>query len=237
MAELQRIQAVQENSEESQEVQQVRGFGSNQERQKQMRLNLIRVQANSFEQQGLRAGVLEKGLTAFRTAFHNGETESMIFTIIDFELHSSKKRLWVINLETGVLIHNEKVTHGANSDRNADGFVDSASALSNRDESHQSNIGLLKTAETYHSSKFNGTSLRMDGLEDGFNDNARDRAIVMHPAAYADRSDGQALGRSWGCPALDPDVSGEVIETIKNGTLIFQYYPDEKWLETSGYLK
>jgi hypothetical protein len=73
-------------------------------------------------------------------------------------------------------------------------------------------------------------------LEDGFNDNARDRAIVMHPAAYADRKDGEVLGRSWGCPALDPDVSGEVIETIKNGTLIFQYYPDAKWLETSGYL-
>ena len=78
--------------------------------------------------------------------------------------------------------------------------------------------------------------MRMDGLEPGFNDNARDRAIVMHPAGYANREEGQKMGRSWGCPALDPDVSGDIIETIKDGTLIFQYYPDDKWLTESQYL-
>ena len=78
--------------------------------------------------------------------------------------------------------------------------------------------------------------MRMDGLEKGFNDSARRRAIVMHPAAYADDKEGQKMGRSHGCPALDPDVSGEVIKTIKNGTLIFQYYPDPTWLEQSTYL-
>ena len=199
-------------------------------------LKKIQVEEDNFEKQGLRREVLKLGLKALQIAHKNGDTDSMILTIIDFELSSSKKRLWVINLETKELLHHESVTHGKNSDKNSDGRVDGEDALSNQEGSLKSSIGLFKTAETYYSSKFKGTSLRMDGLEDGFNDNARDRAIVMHPAAYADRKDGEVLGRSWGCPALDPDVSGEVIETIKNGTLIFQYYPDAKWLETSGYL-
>jgi hypothetical protein len=58
----------------------------------------------------------------------------------------------------------------------------------------------------------------------------------MHPASYADVKPGQKTGRSQGCPALDPDVSGDVIKTIKNGTLIFQYYPDPNWMKQSKYL-
>jgi hypothetical protein len=179
--------------------------------------------------------VLTKALTAYRAARRDGKTTSPIFTVIDFELPSTMKRMWVMNIETGVLLHHEQVSHGKNSDRDNDGQVD-PDGLSNTDMSKQSNIGLLKTAETYHSNKFNGTSMRMDGLEPGFNDNARDRAIVMHPAGYANREEGQKMGRSWGCPALDPDVSGDIIETIKDGTLIFQYYPDDKWLKESQYL-
>jgi hypothetical protein len=214
--------------------QQSRGFGSNQERASTLS-SRSRLQPNAFQREGLRPAVLTKALTAYRAARRDGKTTSPIFTVIDFELPSTMKRMWVMNIETGALLHHEQVTHGTNSDRDNDGRVDPG-GLSNTNMSKQSNIGLLKTAETYHSSKFNGTSMRMDGLEPGFNDNARDRAIVMHPASYADREEGQKMGRSWGCPALDPDVSGDIIETIKDGTLIFQYYPDEKWLEESQYL-
>lgn len=212
-------------------------FGSNEARQQQMLLNQITVSSSAFEDQGLRAEVFEKGLQAFKAAVSNGDTRSLIFTIIDFELPSTQKRLWVIDLQAGKLLHNEQVTHGRGSDKNHDGKVDGAGAFSNNDGSYQSNIGLLRTAETYHSSKFNGTAMRMDGLEKGFNDHARDRAIVMHPADYANRSEGQIMGRSQGCPALDPDVSGKVIQTIKGGTLIFQYYPDPNWLSKSKYLQ
>ena len=208
---------------------------SNQARLTRMRRETVRVRPSAFIRQGLRAEVLEKALQAYKTASSNGETDSSTFTIIDFELPSTQKRLWVIDVTTGELLHHEQVTHGVNSDKNNDGYVDKG-GLNNKNKSRQSNIGLLKTAETYHSSKFDGTSLRMDGLEDGFNDNARDRAIVMHPADYADVRPGQKTGRSWGCPALDPDVSGDVIKTIKNGTLIFQYYPDPNWLNKSKYL-
>jgi hypothetical protein len=98
-------------------------------------------------------------------------------------------------------------------------------------------VGLLRTAEIYHGS--HGESMRLDGLEDGFNDNARERAIVMHSASYATdafRARHGKMGRSQGCPALDPDVSGDIIQTIHGGTLIFGYYPDPQWLARSQYL-
>ena len=214
-------------------------FGSNQAiiaKMNQSKGESVQIKSDAFEKEGLRKEVLEKGLKAYQTALDNEETESSIFTIIDFELPSSEKRLWVMDVQSGKLLHHEQVTHGKNSDKDHDGYVDKE-GLSNTSESKQSNIGLLKTAETYQSTKFNGTSMRMDGLEDGFNDNARDRNIVMHPASYADNKEGQTMGRSHGCPALDPDVSGDIIETIKNGTLMFQYYPDPNWLKNSEYLK
>ena len=108
--------------------------------------------------------------------------------------------------------------------------------LSNRNKSKKFSIGVFLTAETYYSKRFNGTSLRLDGLEEGFNDNARSRAIVMHPAHYADVKEGQRAGLSWGCPAIDPDVSDALIETIHGGSLLLQYYPDEPWLKESEFI-
>ena len=228
-----------EDSSNQQQPTSQNDFGSNQDiiaKMNQSEGESVKIKSDAFEKEGLRKEVLEKGLKAYQTAFDNEEAESPIFTIIDFELPSSEKRLWVMDVQSGKLLHHEQVTHGKNSDKDHDGHVDKG-GLSNTSESKQSNIGLLKTAETYQSTKFNGTSMRMDGLEDGFNDNARDRAIVMHPASYADNKEGQTMGRSHGCPALDPDVSGDIIKTIKNGTLMFQYYPDPDWLKNSEYLK
>lgn len=197
-------------------------------------LEEINVNAGSFERQGLRSGVFSKALTAFEAAWRNGDTERLIFTVIDYELHSSEKRMWVIDLGTGDLLFHEHVTHGNGSDRNHDGR---AERMSNVNGSNASNVGLVRTAETYHGR--HGESLRLDGLEDGFNDNARSRAIVIHSASYADDSfldrHGK-MGRSQGCPALDPDVAGEIIQTIKGGSLVFGYYPDPAWLERSEYL-
>lgn len=196
----------------------------------------ISIEANDFVKEGLREEVLDKALQAVEIAQKNKKINSKFLTVIDFELSSKKKRLWVINLETGKLLFHEQVTHGKNTDLNQDGMVDK-NGFSNKDGSKKSSIGVFRTAETYHSRKFNGTALKMDGLEKGFNDNARKRSIVMHPAKYADVSEGTKMGRSWGCPALDPDISESLISTIKGGSMIFQYYPDPKWLKESAFLK
>ena len=193
-----------------------------------------RVNPAAFERSGLRPGVFAKALDAFQVAWARGDTKRTEFTIIDYELPSDKKRMWVIDLATGKLLFHERVAHGRGSDTDNDGRVD---RMGNTPEGGTSNVGLLKTAETYQGK--HGLSLRLDGLERGFNDNARRRAVVVHSADYVDEKvvagQGRA-GRSLGCPALDPDVNGDVIRTIKGGALIFGYWPDPDWLKKSRYL-
>lgn len=185
----------------------------------------------AFADRGLRPEVLELALRAFETAWKRGDTRKKVITVIDYSMPSSQKRLWVIDLDSNELLFHEYVAHGSGSGG------DSASQFSNRDGSHQSNIGLMKTAETYHGK--HGYSLKLDGLERGWNGNARDRSIVIHAADYVSeafiRSNGR-LGRSWGCPALRSAISRQLIDTIKGGSLVFGYYPDSKWLGGSSYL-
>lgn len=192
------------------------------------------ISPSQFERTGLRPGVFAKALDAFSRAFAEGKSDSMVVTVIDYELPSNEKRFWVIDLESKRLLFHTHTSHGSGSDRNHDGRADK---MSNVNGSGTSNVGLLKTAETYHGK--HGYSLRLDGQERGFNHNARSRAVVVHSASYVDddyiRRNGKA-GRSLGCPALDPDISGQIIDTIKGGKLMFAYYPDQRWLRESRYL-
>ena len=189
------------------------------------------LQPDAFVAQGLSEAVLAQALTAYETAWKRGDTRKQIITVIDYSMPSSEKRLWVIDLANNTVVMNLHVAHGQGSGGNT------PTQFSNTDSSHQSNVGLLKTAETY--SGKHGYSLRLDGLEPGFNDNARPRAIVIHGADYAtqDFVDRHGrLGRSWGCPAVDGAVSRRLIDAIKGGSLVFGYYPKADWLERSRYL-
>lgn len=154
--------------------------------------------------------------------------EKPLLTIIDFSLPSTEKRLWVIDVEKKEILLNTVVSHG----RNSGDLM--ANRFSNTPESFQSSLGFYKTAETYHGK--HGYSLRLDGLEKGFNDLARSRAIVIHGADYAREEFAKAtgrLGRSLGCPALPPELSAKVIDLIKDGSLIFIYGKDSNYLNQS----
>lgn len=157
---------------------------------------------------------------------------SQILTVIDFSLPSTAKRLWVIDPVKGLILHHTVVAHGRNSGELL------AKNFSNRPESYQSSLGFYKTGETYQGK--HGYSLRLDGLEKGFNDQARSRAIVIHGADYAKeefaKSTGR-LGRSLGCPALPPELSARVIDLIKNGSLLFIYGKDPNYLTQSELLQ
>ena len=100
----------------------------------------------------------------------------------------------------------------------------------------KSSLGLFVTAETYQGR--HGYSLRLDGLEEGFNDNARERLIVIHGAGYvtADRADDHLVGRSWGCPVVRPKIAKALIDAIKGGSALWIYYPSDGWLEESEFL-
>jgi hypothetical protein len=175
--------------------------------------------------------VLDLALQAYQCGRASGHFARPTLTVIDYSLPSSEKRLWVIDLQRRRVLFNEWVAHGINSGDSV------ASAFSNRLGSRQSSIGLFRTDETYYGQ--HGFSLRLSGLEAGVNDLARDRAIVIHGAPYVNRETIAAhgrLGRSWGCPALDPAVSPRIINHIRDGSAVFAYYPDRQWLSTSPFL-
>jgi hypothetical protein len=190
---------------------------------------------DSLAGDGLDPVVMERALTAFDTAWHNGETNRLTYTVADFDLPSTQPRLWTVDLATGDLLFHELVAHGTNSSDPSNPAM--VAAMSNINGSHMSSLGLMRAAETYWGS--NGYSMRLDGLEPGYNDLVRPRAIVMHEATYATQAFVNAtgyLGRSWGCPAVDPQVNAQLIDTIKNGTLFFSHFSDPDWLYGSDYL-
>lgn len=161
-------------------------------------------------------------------------TDSTVYSVIDFSLPSTQRRLWIVDVATGALLVNDRVAHGSGS--NSAGDAAMADSFSNTSGSLQSSLGLARTAETYEGS--NGYSLRLDGLE-ASNDRMRDRAIVMHGAAYAEDSfveENGYLGRSNGCPAVAMSRSADIIDLVKEGTLVFSYFPDADWLSSSEFL-
>ena len=160
------------------------------------------------------------------------ELKNPVVTLIDFSLPSTEKRLWIIDLKQQEILLNTVVSHGRNS-----GML-MAEKFSNRPESYQSSLGFYKTAETYHGK--HGYSLRLDGLEKGFNDQARNRAIVLHGADYAREEVAKMsgrLGRSLGCPAVPTELSKVVIDLIKNGSLLFIFGQDSNYLNKLPLLK
>jgi L,D-transpeptidase catalytic domain len=142
--------------------------------------------------------------------------QSDILTIIDFDLPSTQKRLWVIDMDENKVLFHSLVAHGKNSgELNAESF-------SNENESYKSSLGFFVASETYQGS--HGLSLKLDGLEKSKNDNARSRAIVIHGADYVSESfirEHNRLGRSFGCPALPLELTKSIISTIKNKSCLF----------------
>ena len=174
--------------------------------------------------------VIELALAAFDCARGHGlGADSSLLTVIDYSQPSTAKRLWVFDVEARRLLFHELVAHGKGTGENR------AVRFSNEPGSQQTSLGLFLTAETYDGE--NGYSLRLDGLDPGFNDQARARAIVMHGAPYVSREFGKRegrLGRSWGCPALTLAAARKVIDTIRGGSLVFAYGPDPDWLATAA---
>ena len=181
---------------------------------------------------GIDQKVFAVALRAAATAVERGEAiAETTLTVIDFSRASTTRRLWTFDLGARTLLFKEAVSHGRNSGHNM------ATKFSNVPESNMSSLGLFRAAEGYFGK--HGYSLRLDGLDKGINDRARARAIVIHGADYVNLAVAQTqgrLGRSLGCPAVRPEISAKLIDAIKDGGLVFAYYPDQTFLETSEYL-
>ena len=174
-------------------------------------------------------GVLALALEARQCALAHGDVEAdSRLAVIDYSRPSTERRMWVFDMADAAapkLLYNEYVAHGQGSGGNV------PTRFSNEDGTHATSLGSFVTAETYYGG--NGYSLRMDGKDRGFNDNARSRAIVIHGADYVNPANFASLGRSgrsWGCPALRQAVARDMIDVLKGGNLLFSYADDARFL-------
>ena len=161
----------------------------------------------------------------------NKLTKQGLLTICDYSQSSNKKRLYVLDLNRAEVLFNTYVSHGRNSGN------EFATRFSNSNNSHKSSLGFMRTAETYNGD--NGYSMRLDGMENGFNSNVRLRAIVMHGSNYVNgkrAAIGTMMGRSYGCPAVPASEVRKIINTIKDGSCFFTYYPDKFYTKASKIL-
>ncbi len=167
-------------------------------------------------------------LKGYYSLKEKGLVQKDILTLVDFSLSSNTKRLWVIDLNTNSILYNSLVAHGRNTGE------EYANTFSNANSSYKSSLGLYLTGEVYNGK--HGMSLKLDGLEKGINDNARQRGVVIHSANYV--SDyfikcNKRLGRSQGCPAIPIELLSGIVNTIKNKSCFFIYHPSRNSEKTS----
>lgn len=180
---------------------------------------------------GLTRAALDYGVQGYLTLQARGALPNDgILTVIDFSRSSHTKRLYIIDMERMELLVHTYVAHGKNSGLNY------ATRFSDTPESLQSSLGFYVTKGTYFGK--HGLSLKLDGQERGFNANAEARAVVVHGADYIGphRLSSAYMGRSFGCPAVPSAEKDKVIGLIKNGTCLFIYHPDKKYLDRSPVL-
>jgi hypothetical protein len=166
--------------------------------------------------------VFSIALEGFYDLKSKGLIEKEILTLVDFSKSSNTKRLWVIDMVTNEILFHSLVAHGKNTGE------EFAKYFSNKHESHQSSLGFYATGEVYTGK--HGVSLRLDGLQKGLNDNARDRAVVIHGADYVSEKfikQHKRLGRSQGCPALPKELNKKIIDVIKDKSCLFIYHPSK----------
>jgi len=175
--------------------------------------------------------VIELALDALSCHRKLGGPVDRVLGVIDYSRPSTDPRFWVFDLASGNLLFEERVAHGRNSGENI------AQRFSNDAGSLMSSLGSFETEGTYIG--HNGYSLKLKGLEPGFNDRAEERAIVIHGARYVseDVARGQGrIGRSFGCPAVRTEVAPALIDAMRERAFVFAYYPDPHWLHESKLL-
>jgi len=182
---------------------------------------------------GLGRRAFDYGLLGYNVLKTKGKLNNdRLLTIADMSMPSGKKRLFVMDLKNSKVLFVTYVAHGKNSG------LDKTFYFSNQPESNKSSVGFYTTLSTYQGA--HGYSLRLEGQEIGFNNNAMERDIVVHSANYVSESVVKSqgyIGRSLGCPALSPAIYKSVIDKIKNGTCLFIYGNDSSYIVNSKLIK
>lgn len=184
-----------------------------------------------LQQAGLSKSAFEYAVKGYQKLVDSGLVKNPRYlTLVDLSQSSRNKRFYILDMKNEQLAWNTYVAHGKKSG------IDMAENFSNNFNSNESSLGFYLTQTTY--SGKHGLSLRMNGLEKGFNDHAEARGVVVHGASYvnASRVNSDYMGRSQGCPALPENEYAQVINIIKEGSVLFVYHPTEDYLQSSTLL-
>lgn len=184
-----------------------------------------------LDQLGLSPEAVQYAVKGYEKLVEEGAVNNdKYLTIVDLSQSSRRKRFYIIDMKTDRLVWNTYVAHGKNSG------VDEATSFSNAPNSEESSLGFYVTGSTYFGK--HGLSLRISGQEQGFNDNAEARGIVVHGAPYVTpaRVNTAYMGRSQGCPALPENEYAQVINIIRDGSVLFIYHPNNNYLQGSPVL-
>ena len=174
---------------------------------------------------------LQSGLSAYHYAMQHHLLLRHRLAIVDMYLASSKKRLWVFDMDKQQLLFHTLVAHGKHS-----GAL-YARHFSNQINSEATSLGVYITGKSYYG--HDGLALRLHGEDKGFNNNAYTRAIVLHGARYVSQNfvhSYHRLGRSWGCPAVALQEIKPMVQVLRQGALFMIYYPQADWLQHSRFL-
>lgn len=184
-----------------------------------------------LEKLGLNQQIFDEALAGWNSLMKSEHIEkSNLLSIADMSQSSNAKRLYVIDMENKKVLFNTYVAHGRNSGE------EFAASFANKNNSYKSSLGFYVTGNTYQG--VHGTSMRLKGVEEGINDIAEQRGIVMHGASYVSESFIQQhgrLGRSQGCPAVPESLCKPIVEIIKEGSCFFMFYPDNNYLKHSKF--
>jgi len=181
---------------------------------------------------GLSEEAFDYAYRGYQTLFEKNKLRNSDYlTICDFSQSSKSRRMYVIDIKNEKLVINTYVAHGRNSG------MEYATRFSNKPTSRQSSLGFYITSSTYRGG--HGLALVINGLESGFNNNAARRRIVIHGSKYVGANYLELrkyMGRSFGCPAVPQKECSTIISLIKNGSCLFIYHPDKKYLNGSKIL-
>lgn len=185
-----------------------------------------------LEEKGLSSEAFAAAWKGYQRLVENGTvTRDQYLAICDLSQSSSRRRFYIIDVKQKRLLKQTYVAHG----RNSGGEY--ATRFSNTPESLQSSLGFYVTRNTYNGA--HGISLRLEGVDPGFNDKAYERTIVLHGATYVDAARARAgimMGRSFGCPAVPQKEAPAIIGQIRDGACLFVYHPTRIYHERSNIL-
>ena len=177
-----------------------------------------------------------KSYFAYKSA-HPGQVRKPLLYFVDYGLPSTTARGYVFDMDLLKIVDGPfMVAHGRGSSANRYGIP---THFSNAFGSNATSLGLYLAQQTYSfhgrtgGKSYGSIGLKLQGVSEGYNDNALARGVVAHGAPYVTAT---KAGRSEGCPAMEPSRARKLLPALSNGAMVFLFAPDQQWMERDPWV-